>query len=91
MAGDKTESSKDGEGEVIDTNSPYYIHSSEYLRQMHVNDVLTDGNYNDWAQEMKNFLFAKNKIGFIDGTIEKPEEKSPNHMMWMRCDAMIKG
>ncbi|XP_023734140.1 uncharacterized protein LOC111882003 [Lactuca sativa] len=60
-------------------------------KQMHVNDTLTDKIYNDWAQEMKNFLFAKNKIGFIDGTISRPEAKSKIYMKWMRCDSMIKG
>ncbi|KAK1440796.1 hypothetical protein QVD17_06628 [Tagetes erecta] len=75
----------------VDSDSPYFIHASEYPRQMHVNDALTDNNYNDWSQEMTNFLFAKNKIGFIDGTIKKPEKTDSTYMQWMRCDAMIKG
>ncbi|KAF5784023.1 putative RNA-directed DNA polymerase [Helianthus annuus] len=58
---------------------------------MHVNEALNDNNYLDWIQEMENFLFAKNKIGFVDGTLKKPEEKDTNHMSWLRCDAMIKG
>ena len=74
-----------------DANSPLYIHASDYPKQMHVNEALTDNNYADWSQEMMNFLFAKNKVGFIDGSIEKPEEKSIDYMPWMRCDAMIKG
>lgn len=40
---------------------------------------------------MDNFLFAKNKFEFVDGTIVKPEKGVDNYMMWMRCDAMIKG
>lgn len=79
-----------GTTNTIDTNSPYYIHISDYPRQMHVNDVLTNNNYNDWSQEMLNFLFAKSKVGFINGTIKKPEATSPNYMIWMRCDAMLK-
>ena len=63
-----------GDGSAPDSNSPYYIHASDYPTQMHVNDVLTDNNYGDWSQEMMNFLFAKNKVGFIDGTIKKPEK-----------------
>ncbi|KAJ0600120.1 putative retrotransposon gag domain, retrotransposon Copia-like protein [Helianthus annuus] len=90
MAGDK-ENEKESSGEVIDHNSPYYIHASDYPRQMHVNDVLTDANYIDWSQEMLNFLFAKNKVGFINGTIKKPAPESSKYMGWMRCDAMIKG
>ncbi|KAI3499150.1 hypothetical protein L1887_34943 [Cichorium endivia] len=85
-----TEGSKTTEGGV-DITSPFYLHPSDYPRQMHVNDALTDSNYNDWSQEMENFLFAKNKIGFVDGSIKKPEKTAATHMAWMRCDAMIKG
>ncbi|XP_024966061.1 uncharacterized protein LOC112506279 [Cynara cardunculus var. scolymus] len=38
---------------------------------------------------MANILFAK--IGFIDGSIKKPEKTPSTYMAWMRCDAMIKG
>ncbi|GKE04322.1 hypothetical protein Tco_1396340 [Tanacetum coccineum] len=40
---------------------------------------------------MTNFLFSKNKIEFVDGTIKKPEKTSKDYMPWMRVDAMIKG
>ncbi|XP_021992146.1 uncharacterized protein LOC110888962 [Helianthus annuus] len=88
--------SNSGEGgskgiDQIDPNSPYYLHPSDYPKQMQVNDCLTDSNFNDWVQEMTNFLFAKNKIGFVDGTLKKPEKTNKEYMPWMRCDAMIKG
>ncbi|GJZ04487.1 putative retrotransposon copia-like protein, partial [Tanacetum coccineum] len=75
----------------IDPNSPFHLHPSDYPRQMQVNDGLTDNNFNDWVQEMINFLFAKNKIGFVDGSIKKPESTSKDYMAWIRCDAMVKG
>lgn len=81
---------KDGSAN-IDSSSPYYLHASDNPRQMQVNDVLTDSNYNDWSQEMTNSLFAKNKMVFVNGTIEKPDEQADNYMIWMWCDAMIKG
>nr|GEV80437.1 putative Gag-polypeptide of LTR copia-type [Tanacetum cinerariifolium] len=80
-----------GRSSVIDFSSPYYLHPSDSPKQPSVNEVLTDGNYNDWAREMKNFLFAKNKIDFVDGTLKKPETSSSEYKSWMRCDAMIKG
>ncbi|XP_076943735.1 uncharacterized protein LOC143614086 [Bidens hawaiensis] len=58
---------------------------------MHVNDALNDNNYLDWVQEMETFLFAKNKVGFVDGTLKKPETEDSNHASWLRCDAMIRG
>nr|XP_043616230.1 uncharacterized protein LOC122588162 [Erigeron canadensis] len=75
----------------IDPNSPYYIHPSDSPRQVQVNELLNDTNYNDWVQEMTNFLFAKNKIVFVDQSISKPEKTDDMYMPWMRCDAMIKG
>ncbi|KAI3754367.1 hypothetical protein L1987_54149 [Smallanthus sonchifolius] len=78
-------------GDQIDPSSPLYIHPSDYPRQMQVNEGLTDSNFNDWIQEMSNFLFAKNKIGFVDGTIKKPESTNKDYMAWMRCDAIVKG
>nr|GEZ91987.1 putative reverse transcriptase, RNA-dependent DNA polymerase, Gag-polypeptide of LTR copia-type [Tanacetum cinerariifolium] len=80
-----------GGSSVIDFSSPYYLHPSDSPKQPSVNEVLTDGNYNDWAREMTNFLFAKNKTNFVDGTLKKPETSSSEHKSWMRCDAMIKG
>lgn len=90
MAGGDPEKPKNN-GESIDTNSPYYLHPSDYPKQLQVNENLTDNNFNDWSQEMTNFLFAKNKIGFVDGSLLKPDKNDDKYMQWMRCDAMIKG
>ncbi|XP_076883234.1 uncharacterized protein LOC143531937 [Bidens hawaiensis] len=88
MAGDKDS----GSGLNNDvTSSPLYMHPSDYPKQMHVNDALTDKNHSDWSQEMLNFIFAKNKVGFINGAIVKPERTIVDYMPWIRCDAMVKG
>ncbi|XP_021980369.1 uncharacterized protein LOC110876507 [Helianthus annuus] len=76
---------------IINPSSPYYIHPSDLPRQVQVNELLNDNNYNDWIQEMTNFLFSKNKINFVDGSVPKPEKTGDMYMPWMRCDAMIKG
>ncbi|XP_021986123.1 uncharacterized protein LOC110882398 [Helianthus annuus] len=89
MAGEKPSGS--GKNEAIDVNSPYYLSPSDLPKQMHVNEFLTNGNYSDWAKEMENFLFAKNKRGFVNCKIPKPEEAADNYMQWMRFDAMIIG
>ncbi|KAJ9557773.1 hypothetical protein OSB04_012387 [Centaurea solstitialis] len=79
-----------GGSSVTDFSSPYYLHPSDSPKQPSANEVLTDGNYNNWVPETNNFLFAKNKTDFIDGTLKKPEISSPDYKPWMRCDAMIK-
>ncbi|CAM8948263.1 unnamed protein product [Rhodiola kirilowii] len=40
---------------------------------------------------MSNALFAKNKIGFVDGTITKPKVDSQDLGDWLQCDMMVKG
>ena len=48
---------------VIDTQSPYYLHPSEF-----------DGeNYELWEKAVQTALTTKNKVVFIDGTISKPK------------------
>lgn len=89
--GDKDKTAGEGSGGGIDHNSPYYLHPSDVPKQLHVNEVLSDSNFSDWSQEMENFLFAKNKIDFVDGTLQRPEKGKSDYMPWMRCDAMVKG
>ncbi|XP_076943486.1 uncharacterized protein LOC143613743 [Bidens hawaiensis] len=92
MAGDANANMDPAPGSVgPDVNSPLYVHPSDYSKQLHVNETLNDHNYNDWSQEMLNFLFAKNKVSFVDGTLKKPENDSADHMHWRRADAMVKG
>ncbi|KAL0373400.1 UNVERIFIED_CONTAM: hypothetical protein Sradi_3255700 [Sesamum radiatum] len=49
--------------------------------------MVTMVNVND----MSNALFAKNKIRFVDGTIQTPAANSPDLGHWMRGEAMVKG
>ena len=34
-------------------------------------------------------LTSKNKLSFVDGTLEKPSEDSSKYSAWVRCDSMI--
>ncbi|KAL7598987.1 hypothetical protein Lser_V15G25245 [Lactuca serriola] len=58
---------------------------------MHGNDTLNDSNYGNCSREMKEFLLAKNRAGFIDGSIGKPDEAEPDFKALQRSDAIIKG
>lgn len=40
---------------------------------------------------MINFVFAKKKVGFIDGSIPKSEKTSEDYTPWMKCESMVKG
>ncbi|GAV79181.1 UBN2_3 domain-containing protein, partial [Cephalotus follicularis] len=46
-------------------------------------------NYGVWSRAMLIALTAKNKLGFIDGTCEKPDTTSPKLHQWVRCNAFV--
>lgn len=45
-------------------------------------NLLRDKSYGDWESEMKNTLFDKNKIEFVDGTLPVPIEDSIDLINW---------
>jgi len=68
---------KDGgkQGFVIEPYSPYYLHPSEGPGAL-ITAVVFDGkNYDLWEKAVWTALKAKNKLGFIDGSLTKPELK----------------
>ncbi|XP_071726907.1 uncharacterized protein [Rutidosis leptorrhynchoides] len=89
MAGDEAESSTTS---PIDITSPYFLTPADQPGQNFVGDnLLRDGNYSDWKSEMTNALFAKNKFGFVDGSMPMPSKESKYLVIWQRCNAMVRG
>ncbi|MCI52387.1 hypothetical protein A2U01_0073631, partial [Trifolium medium] len=56
-----------------DTNSMLYIHPSEGPNSISIIPKLTGPNYLAWSRSMKRELGAKNKLPFIDGSMEIPD------------------
>ncbi|KAK2977408.1 hypothetical protein RJ640_009959 [Escallonia rubra] len=52
---------------------------------------LNGANYPSWSKSMIHALTAKNKIGFINGSIEQPSEKDQptEYAFWNQCNNMI--
>ncbi|GLT37785.1 hypothetical protein SLA2020_120830 [Shorea laevis] len=53
-------------------NSPYYLYPSDDLGKVLVATPLNGENYHTWTKAMQNALYAKNKMGFVNGTLKKP-------------------
>ncbi|KAB5555960.1 hypothetical protein DKX38_006869 [Salix brachista] len=51
--------------------------------------VLDGTNYAMWRRSMLISLSAKNKLGFINGTILTPNETDSKYMLWQRCNDMV--
>ena len=58
---------------------------------MLVNQPLTGDNFRSWFRSMAMGLTIKNKVGFVDGSIEPPKEgiNSPLYSLWSRCNTVV--
>ncbi|KAH9679435.1 retrotran gag 3 domain-containing protein [Citrus sinensis] len=74
-----------------DPSNPLFLHHSDHPGVILVSQPLTEDNYNTWSRAMIMALSAKNKIGFIDGSIKHPGDASAAESQhWNRCNDMVK-
>ncbi|KAM2148308.1 hypothetical protein ACFX1Q_004939 [Malus domestica] len=72
-------------------NHPLYLHHSDQPGAILVPQPLVEDNYNTWVQSMSMALTVKNKLGFVDGTINKPSEDNFEELQqWNRCNNLVK-
>ena len=86
MAGDSSATNK---SVFQDPTSPYFLHSSDHLGAVLVSSPLNGDNYPTWSRVVSNALKAKNKLGFVDGSVEKPTASSPDVYAWKKCNSMV--
>ena len=84
-----TSSSKTETNITIDSSDPFHLHSSDHLGISLVTKQLNGDNYTTWSQSMSIALSAKNKTGFIDGSIKKPTSTNEKYALWKRCNDMV--
>lgn len=90
--GDKDSRSLGVIGSVVKPgDSPYTLYSSDNPGAKITQVMLNGDNYNLWANEMVNALQAKRKIGFINGTVEKPSSDGPDYESWVAVNSMVIG
>ena len=71
-------------------SSPYFLHHSDSPGLVLVSQHLTGDNYSSWSRAMTIALSIKNKVGFIDGSISKPEGTDFNLLnSWIRNNNMV--
>ncbi|KAJ1384093.1 Gag-polypeptide of LTR copia-type [Sesbania bispinosa] len=74
---------------MITLLSPYYLRSSDNPGTPLVAVPLTGENYRNWVRSMGSALSAKTKLGFVDGSINKPTTKSHEYNDWEKVDSMV--
>lgn len=85
-----TEREKTERAMVIPYADPYYLGSSDNSNTPLGVIIFNGKNYNNWSRSVKMALGAKNKLGFLDGKISKPDCKSFDYNKWIRNDYMLR-
>ncbi|XP_042969209.1 uncharacterized protein LOC122301926 [Carya illinoinensis] len=70
-------------------SSPYHLQNSDSPGAILVSNVLTGENYHTWSRSMIMALKAKNKIGFVNGSIVRPASTDTSSDLWERCNNMV--
>ncbi|XP_075654654.1 uncharacterized protein LOC142624789 [Castanea sativa] len=66
------------------SSSPYFLSSGDNPGVSLVVQPLTEENYNTWSRAILISLDAKTKLGFIDGSIPKPQSVNhPYYIAWL--------
>ncbi|XP_023644448.1 uncharacterized protein LOC111832367 [Capsella rubella] len=71
-------------------HSPFHLHSSDHPGLVLVPDLLDGTNYGTWIVAITTSIEAKNKLGFVDGSLVRPDESDPYFLIWKRCNSMVK-
>ncbi|XP_074346408.1 uncharacterized protein LOC141685191 [Apium graveolens] len=73
-----------------DPSSIYYIHPSDSCTNQLVSVKFIGEGFNNWKRSMMLTLSAKNKLGFVNGTISIPEDvSSDEYKAWQRCNDLV--
>ncbi|OWM91370.1 hypothetical protein CDL15_Pgr000315 [Punica granatum] len=73
----------------MDVTSPYFVSHSDNPGTALVPVVLNGQNYQTWAKATIRALEAKNKTGFIDGSLKQPNPMRLEFQLWKINNSMI--
>lgn len=69
--------------------SPYDLHSTDNLGVVISHPLLKGTNYDEWACGMRTALCSRKNFGFIDGSIKRPDDGSPDLEDWWTIQALL--
>lgn len=79
-----------GRSIINDPLSPYFLHHSDSPGLILVPQQLTGDKYTSWSRVMIIALSVKNKLRFINGSIEKPDDTDANLLnSWIRNNNIV--
>ncbi|MDV3180586.1 MAG: hypothetical protein Q8829_02805, partial [Candidatus Phytoplasma australasiaticum] len=72
-----------------DPMSVYYIHPSDASSTQLVSVKFNGVGFHNWKRSMMLTLSAKNKLGFVTGTIPVPASDTAEYAYWERCNNLV--
>ncbi|KAF5470095.1 hypothetical protein F2P56_010638 [Juglans regia] len=72
-----------------DPRSSYFLTNTDDPGVLLVSEKLSNNNYHSWSRSMFLSLKARNKLGFIDGSLSAPKEDDPLFSPWSKCDTIV--
>ncbi|XP_010533316.1 PREDICTED: uncharacterized protein LOC104809118 [Tarenaya hassleriana] len=71
-------------------SDPLFLHAADSSSVFLVSEKLRgEANYGVWSRDVRKALLAKNKLGFILGTLPQPVDNEEDSGSWLRCNAMV--
>ena len=90
MAGDTPEGSGVPKEIPVDFDDPLYVHPSDNIVISIITVKLTGNeNYRLWRSSMSRGLKARNKLGFVDGSITLENTEKTKASKWERVNAVV--
>ncbi|KAJ9555731.1 hypothetical protein OSB04_010345 [Centaurea solstitialis] len=69
---------------------PFFLHHSDNTGLVLVSQPLNSENYSSWSRSMITALSVKNKIGFIDGSLVRPDGTNQQKLnAWIRNNHIV--
>ncbi|XP_029145613.1 uncharacterized protein [Arachis hypogaea] len=85
----QSNSNRNQQNLALDPVSPYFLHLGENSGTALIPIALEHNNYQVWERAMWRALRGKNKIRFIDGSLQRPTQGDPLFDAWERCNTFV--
>lgn len=72
-----------------DPSTVYFLSSSDLNTTKLVLIVFFGSSFVDWKRSMIIALSARNKLGFVDGSLSKPIGDASLLRIWTRCNDLV--
>ncbi|RVW64252.1 hypothetical protein CK203_052302 [Vitis vinifera] len=72
-----------------DSSSPFCLHNGDHPGLILVSHHWTRANYNTWSRAMVINLTTKNKVGFVDCCIPRPNDEDLLYGVRTECNRMV--